>query len=84
MELKNKNKVFILSSFILIGIFFIGGISFALWSLVLKQTGENIVNTSCFKLKFSDTKPIELEKSYPITDIDCMKLTPYEFTITNT
>ena len=43
-----------------------------------------MVTTGCFKVEFTDTNPINLEKSYPILDEEGMKLVPYEFIITNT
>ncbi len=64
--------------------FIIIGVSYALWNLSFTQTNENVVTTGCFKVEFTDQNPINLEKSYPISDDEGKSLTPYEFTLTNT
>ena len=60
------------------------GISYALWVLNLTQTGQNDIVSSCFNITFTDKDNISLQKAYPILDKEGKKLTPYEFTITNT
>ena len=80
---KKKRNILVLTV-LLIGIVAIIGVSYALWSLNLTQTGQNDIASSCFNITFTDKNNISLQKAYPIIDEDGKKLTPYEFTITNT
>ena len=80
---KKKRNILVLTV-LLIGIIAIIGVSYALWVLNLTQTGQNDIVTSCFNITFTDKDNISLQKAYPILDEDGKKLTPYEFTITNT
>ena len=78
-----KKKVLIIIIISLLLILSIVGISYALWTLNLTQTGENDIATTCFNISFTEKDNISLQKSYPLHDKDGKKLTPYEFTITN-
>ena len=78
-----KKKVLIIIIISLLLILSIVGISYALWTLNLTQTGENDIATTCFNISFTEKDNISLQKSYPLYDADGKKLTPYEFTITN-
>ena len=80
---KKKRNILVLTV-LLIGVVAIIGVSYALWSLNLTQTGKNDIASSCFNITFTDKNNISLQKAYPILDEDGKKLTPYEFTITNT
>ncbi len=82
MSKKKKNILIVI--IILIGIIVIIGVSYALWVLNLTQTGQNDIVSSCFNITFIDKDNISLQKAYPILDVEGKKLTPYEFTITNT
>ena len=82
MEKKKRNILIIIV--LLIGIIAIIGVSYALWVLKLTQTGQNEIVSSCFNITFTEKDNISLQKAYPILDEDGKKLTPYEFTITNT
>lgn len=82
MEKKKRNILVLIV--LLIGIIAIIGVSYALWVLNLTQTGQNDIVTSCFNITFTDKDNISLQKAYPILDEEGKKLTPYEFTITNT
>ena len=79
----SKNKwmygILILSVFALIT-----SVSYALWQMTLQQTTTNVITTGCFKIEFQDNNPIQMEKSYPISDEEAKELTSYTFTITNT
>ena len=81
MEKKKKNILVIIV--LLIGVVVIIGVSYALWSLNLTQTGKNDIASTCFNISFTEKDNISLQKSYPLHDKDGKKLTPYEFTITN-
>ena len=80
---KKKRNILVLTV-LLIGVVAIIGVSYALWSLNLIQTGQNDIASSCFNITFTEKNNISLQKAYPILDEDGKKLTPYEFTITNT
>ena len=80
----NNKKKLILSGFLLVALFVVIGVSYAVWQLTLTQTDKNIVTTGCFKIEFSDVNPITIDKAYPMTDEEGKSLTPYEFTLTNT
>ena len=82
MEKKKRNILVI--AVLLIEVVAIIGVSYAIWSLNLTQTGKNDIASSCFNITFTDKNNISLQKAYPILDEDGKKLTPYEFTITNT
>ena len=79
---KKKKKLII--AIVLVVLVSIIGVSYALWVLNLAQTGENAIASSCFNVTFADKDNISLQKAYPILDEEGKKLTPYEFTITNT
>ena len=76
-------KVLIIITISIVLILSIIGISYALWTLNLTQTGENDIASTCFNISFTEKDNISLQKSYPLYDKDGKKLTPYEFTITN-
>ena len=78
-----KKKVLIIIIISVLLILSIVGISYALWTLNLTQTGENDIASTCFNISFTEKDNISLQKSYPLYDADGKKLTPYEFTITN-
>ena len=51
---------------------------------MLYQTGENEILSNCFNIVFQeDSDAINLQKAYPITDEEGMKLVPFTFTIQN-
>ena len=83
LDEKKKRNILVLTV-LLIGIVAIIGVSYALWVLNLTQTGQNDIVSSCFNITFTDKDNISLQKAYPILDEEGKKLTPYEFTITNT
>ena len=79
--MKKKKVLIIVISIVLI--LSVIGISYAVWTLNLTQTGENDIASTCFNISFTEKDNISLQKSYPLYDKDGKKLTPYEFTITN-
>lgn len=61
------------------------GTSYALWQIVLKQTGTNTLTTGCFQLSLTDEgSAITLNDAYPLSDEEGHGLDSYNFTITNT
>ena len=82
--MSKKKKSILIVIVILIGIITVISVSYALWVLNLTQTGQNDIVSSCFNITFTDKDNISLQKAYPILDEEGKKLTPYEFTVTNT
>ena len=81
---KNKKIILIiLSVFIVLSLFL--GISYAYYIKSHNQENSNIVKTKCLNFSLTNEKnDINLDEQYPIPDSDGRKLTPYQFTITNT
>ena len=81
-----KNKKFILLSIgILLGMSALVGISYAYYIKSHNQEESNVVKTKCLNFSLTNEKnDINLDKQYPIQDTEGRKLTPYQFTITNT
>lgn len=84
MEEKKRKILTIGLPILIVVLLLVAGASFAVWQIILKQTGENTLTVGCFAIEFTDLNPINIGSAYPITDEDGKKLTPYEFTITNT
>ena len=82
----SKNKKFILiilSVFIVLSLFL--GISYAYYIKSHSQENSNIVKTKCLNFSLTNEKnDINLDEQYPIQDTEGRKLTPYQFTVTNT
>ena len=81
---KNKKIILIiLSIFIVLGLFL--GVSYAYYIKSHNQEVSNIVKTKCLNFSITNEKnDINLDEQYPIPDTEGRKLTPYQFTITNT
>ena len=59
--------------------------SYAYYIKSYSQENSNIVKTKCLNLSITNEKnDIMLDEQYPIPDSEGKKLTPYQFTITNT
>ena len=82
--MNKKSKKILLLLGILISLFLIVGVSYAVWRLYLSQTNTSKLLSTCFQMELTDQDDINLENTYPITDTEGKSLTPYQFTITNT
>ena len=82
--MNKKKRIMLTIVALLITVGMVVGVSYALWQVTLQQSSSNVITTGCFKVEFTDKNPIHLERTYPITDEEGSKTTPYEFTITNT
>ena len=71
-----KKKKGLLIVGILIGIFCVVGVSYAIWQVTHVQTGENSLTVGCFKVEFTDLNPIQIGKAYPLEDSVGASLTP--------
>ena len=81
--MNKKSKRILLLLGILISLFLVVGVSYAVWRLYLSQTNTSKLLSTCFQMELTDQDDINLENSYPITDTEGKSLTPYKFTITN-
>ncbi len=82
--MKNK-KIILLIIGILLGISALVGVSYAYYIKSHNQEESNVVKTKCLNFSLTNEKnDINLDEQYPIQDTEGRKLTPYQFTITNT
>ena len=54
---KNKQKILLLTTGILIAIGIIIGVSYAWWSHVVSQEGINTIESTCLEIKLTDQNP---------------------------
>ena len=82
--IKNKKTILIiLSILIVLGLFL--GVYYAYYIKSINQEESNIVKTKCLNFSLTNEKnDNNLDEQYPIPDTEGRKLTPYQFTITNT
>ena len=81
---KNKKTILIiLSILIVLGLFL--GVYYAYYIKSINQEESNVVKTKCLNFSLTNEKnDINLDEQYPIPDSEGRKLTPHQFTITNT
>ena len=85
MRMINNKKIKILTISILCILTITIGLSYGYYLLNKVQENNNIAGSKCFNLEFTNEKnAISLDNTYPISDEEGRKLTPYSFTITNT
>ena len=70
-------------SILLIGSIIIGT-SYSMWVKTAIQKEQNIVNSSCFDIEFTESSSINLIDAIPISDEAGLKKKPYTFTLKNT
>ena len=70
-------------SILLIGSIIIGT-SYSMWVKTAIQKEQNIVNSSCFSIEFTESSNINLTNAMPISDEAGLKKKPYTFTLKNT
>ncbi len=74
---------YFLGIFVLLGIIFIIA-TFAYWQTTVMQNGENVIKTACVAMNLTNEKnAIDLQKTFPIKDIDGEQLLPFSFTVEN-
>ena len=82
-RLKENKKAIIILILLLIALSV--GISYAYWRLILQQTGENKIASSCLSIELvEESESIRMENAFPIIDEEGMQTTPYTLTIRNT
>jgi len=81
--MKNKKVTIAIISVIALVLVIIG-ITYAYWLVTETQTDRNVITTGCLDITLNgEANDITLENQFPMTDEDGLKLTPYEFTVTN-
>ena len=70
-------------SILLIGSIIIGT-SYSMWVKTTIQKEQNIVDSSCFDIEFTESSNINLTNAMPISDEAGLKKKPYTFTLKNT
>ena len=82
--MKNR-KILLIVLGILLSLSLFVGISYAYYMVTASQTNKNRLASSCISVSLTNEKnDITLNNAYPITNSEGKKLTPYQFTITNT
>ena len=80
-----KRKILLIVLGILLSLSLLVGISYAYYMVTVSQTNKNRLASSCISISLTNEKnDITLNNAYPITNSEGKKLTPYQFTITNT
>ena len=79
--MKKKTKIMILSVVALVLVTI--GITYAYWLVTKSQAGENTISSGCLDITLEGQNDITLSNQFPMSDADGIKLTPYEFTVTN-
>ena len=82
--MKKNKKILLLGIGILLLLSVIVGISFAYFYVNDNQDNNNVAQSACFNITYTDRNDINLVNTIPLSDEAGSKLTPYEFTITNT
>ena len=80
---KSYKIILIVISILLIGSIIIGT-SYSMWVKTAIQKEQNIVNSSCFDIEFTESSSISLANAIPISDEAGLKKKPYTFTLKNT
>ena len=82
--MKNKKIILLIIGMLLV-ISALVGVSYAYYIKSHNQEESNVVKTKCLNFSLTNEKnDINLDEQYPIQDTEGRKLTPYQFTITNT
>ena len=80
---KSYKIILMVISILLIGSIIIGT-SYSMWVKTAVQKEENVLNSSCFSIEFTESSNINLTNAMPISDEAGLKKKPYTFTLKNT
>ena len=81
----NKKRIIILTVSLIAIIGIIVGVSYAFFSIGGSQEQANTFTSGCLNISLTDASAsISLNNIYPITDVEGLEGTSYDFTITNT
>ncbi len=80
----NQKKVWLLCGIVTL-VLFVSGVSYALWQKVFVQENENVVTSDCFDVTFQEdtSSHINLQKMYPMNELEGLRIKPYVFEIEN-
>ena len=82
--MKNKRKLVLYLTAIILVVVVLIGISYAMWLRTFEQTERNLVETGCFNIAFEETgQDILIEDMVPMSNDEGMQLTPYSFKLEN-
>ena len=85
MSMKKSTKISLLVGEIAVVLIGVIGITYAFFSTGGKQETANTFTSGCLNISLTDaSSSINLNNIYPITDIEGLDTTSYDFTITNT
>ena len=85
MSMKKSTKISLLVGGIAVVLIGVIGITYAFFSTGGKQETANTFTSGCLNISLTDaSSSINLNNIYPITDIEGLDTTSYDFTITNT
>lgn len=80
-----KESKYIFPVLLIAAFIMIGGISYAVWTILHTATNTNVIQTGCFNTTFTENgNAINLADAFPSTDAEGATMTPYTFTIENT
>ena len=80
-----KKRMVILTVSLIAVVGIIVGVSYAFFSIGGSQEQANTFTSGCLNISLTDaSSSINLSNTYPITDIEGLETTSYDFTITNT
>ena len=82
-KLRNKKVVYTIIGIVSVLLVALA-VTYAYWLVTKTQDKENVISSACLDIAISGEKnDITLSNQFPMSDEDGMKLTPYEFTVTN-
>ena len=81
-KLKNKKVVYTIIGIVSVLLVAVA-ITYAYWLVTKTQQGENVISSACLDIDLVGANDITLSNQFPMSDEEGMKLTPYEFTVTN-
>lgn len=80
-----KESKYIFPILLIAALIMIGGISYAIWTILHTATNTNVIQTGCFNTTFTENgNAINLADAFPTTDAEGATMEPYTFTIENT
>ena len=81
-----RKRIFIFALLIMVGIFSVSTLTYAIFTATTIQTGTNSITTlDCLTMEFSERENvINMVNTFPMSDAKAMEKLPYKFTLKNT